>query len=129
MICHSAEELSSKSSPRLHDALTSLAEPFNNPLLRGGQFRAVFNFDGDAVVMFDDAGESKAEHLPVYVIVILGNDTVSGQVLLADFMVPPAGLALHAARLGSVRVEIIAMNWHGAGELGTKRGGRQDVAD
>ena len=72
----------------------------------------MLDLDRDIVVMFDDAHKAEAEHLPVNVLAILGNDSLPRQHLLADFMVAFAGLALHPARLGSVFVEVIAVRWH-----------------
>ena len=108
---------------RLHDALSSLSELIDDPLLRGGQLRPVLDLDGDVIVVLDDASEAKAEHLTVNVFVILGHDAAGGQVLLADLMMPPTGLALHTARLSSLRIKIVANRRHDAGELGTKRNG------
>jgi len=85
----------------------------------------MLDLDRDIVVMFDDAHKAEAEHLPVNVLAILGNDSLPRQHLLADFMVALAGLARHPARRGPVFVEIIAVCWHISGEYAGKHAYRQ----
>ncbi|MEI8291999.1 MAG: hypothetical protein WCH99_21215 [Verrucomicrobiota bacterium] len=86
-----------------------MPEPINDPLLCGGQFRAMLNLDGGAVVMFHDAQEAKVEHLPVHIVVVCGNDAIRRQVLLTNFMMTVAGLPPHAAGNGTVRVEKVSV--------------------
>ena len=97
----------------VNQRLASVAEGVNVALLMRAQLAGVFHFDAPVGVL-DDPDELQLEHLRVVICVIFGNDSRFRQNFLGNVMMALAGLALHAARDGSVRVKKIAVNWHPA---------------
>jgi len=70
----------------------------------------MLNFDC-VVIMLNDTSETETKHLPINILEVSGHNAILRQMLLADFIMSPTGLALHPAHFGTVWIEIIA-RWH-----------------